>query len=157
MFEDEGPGVLAGKFDDNWIGVTLLGWDGEGLVDGVLQNRVVGRGQVSSSLRTGHDREDNLSENDFRNRCRGVAASIGSPTIRREEALASWSSRLTCSVSLAMVSSLLMMSFLAAANSSRTTVFSTRSSCSDFSRLSILPHSCPMLAVRAASWASMVE
>jgi hypothetical protein len=36
-----------------------------------LQNRVGGRGQVSSSLRTGHDREDNLSENDFRNRCRG--------------------------------------------------------------------------------------
>jgi hypothetical protein len=96
------------------------------------------------------------SPGNFMNRLWRVSASIESPTIRSEETLASWSSRLTCSVSLAMVSSLLIMSYLAAANSSRTTVFSTRSSCSDFSRFSILPHSCPMLAVRAAR-ASMVE
>ncbi len=86
----------------------------------------------------------------------GVLLSIGRPWMRMVEALEAWSSLFTCSVSLVMASSFLASSTLAAASSSLTAVFSTRSSYMDFSMLSILLQICVSVELMAARVASIV-
>ncbi len=64
MFEYDGSGVLAGKLDDHWVGIPLLGWYGKGLVDGVVQYGVGGGRKVSRCLSTGNSGEDDLTKDD---------------------------------------------------------------------------------------------
>jgi hypothetical protein len=153
--EDEVKGVVGGEFHDDWTGLPVFGWNGKGMVDwegwGGLE---AGMSPASfAKLRMGRM----IS---FRTmlgmEAGGVLLSMGSPWKRMVEDLDAWSSLITCSESLVMASSFLASSILAAASSSLTAVFSTRSSYMDFSMLSILLQIWERVALMAARVASIV-
>ncbi len=83
--------------------------------------------EVTSFDSMGDDRGDDLLEDDVRDV--GVVLVMGSPKMRRVLTREAWSMRFTFSVSWRMASSFCMMVIRAAASSSLTALFSTRSSC----------------------------